>query len=71
MIKWFSNFQISNSGTQTPYVYAVVEDNTVKFYGDENKTIFLWEKQYFIPSGVDPYSYLLTLEDFSKYEMVT
>lgn len=70
MIRWFSNFQIPNSGIQTPYVYAVVENGMVKFYGDENKTIFLWEKEYFIPENVNPYSYLLTLEDFTNYEIV-
>jgi len=70
MLRWFSNFQISNSGVQTPYVYAVFEDGIVKFYGDENKNIFLWEKNYFVPTNVDPYSYLLTLEDFEKYEIV-
>lgn len=72
MIRWEANFQIPNSGVQTKEVFVFVEDDlkTVKLYGDMQKTIQISEKQYNIPYGIDPYTYLLSLEEFKNYERV-
>ena len=68
MLIWNSNFQIPNSGVQSDYVYAFVEqNNVVKFYADQFKNTYLFEKHYDIPQGVDPYDYLLILNDFTNY----
>lgn len=72
MIRWEANFQIPNSGTQTKEVFVIVdEDNrTVKFYGDREQRIHIMDKQYMIPFGMNPYQYLLSLDEFKEYEQV-
>lgn len=69
MLYWRANFQIPNSGVQAAEVYAVATNDDkliVKFYGDKDQKIFLFEKE-FISTSSDPYEYLLSLEDFSNY----
>lgn len=72
MIKWEANFQIPNSGVQAREVYAEVEsdNSTVNFYADKEKTLSLFVKNYTIPKSMDPYEYLLGLEEFSNYTRV-
>lgn len=69
MIRWQANFQIPQSGRQTQWVYARVEDDgLVKLYADKQCTDLVLEKDVPIPSGVDPYDYLLSTDYFAAYE---
>lgn len=73
MLFWQANFQIPNSGVQSEQVYAIVEDNTtgivVNFYSDNTQQHLLFSKNY--PStSLNPYDYLLSLEEFSNYVKV-
>lgn len=70
MIKWDANFQIPNAATQAATVFVITEGNSVKFYADKENQILLFEKEYSIPAGINPDTYLLSLEEFSQYEMV-
>lgn len=70
MIYWKANFQIPESGVQAAEVFVIVEDNEAVFYGDRALTNLLFKKQYSAPKNVDPYEYLLTLEEFANYSRV-
>lgn len=67
MLHWHSNFQIPNSAVQAADVYAVVEGKTINFYGDLDRTIFLYSKDHNFEGNSDPYDYLLSLEEYSNY----
>lgn len=68
MLYWNANFQIPNSGIQAAEVYAILgEDNYVNFYADKELMRFLFDKKYNFPTNIDPYDYLLSLEEFSNY----
>lgn len=67
MITWNANFQIPNSGVQAAWVYAIVDDNTVKFYSDSELKWLMFEREYDISGVDDPYEYLLSLEEFAQY----
>ena len=71
-LHWQANFQIPNSGTQARDVYVFIEEDgkTVKLYGNLEKDIFVSEKVYEFPDNVDPYDYLLSLDEFANYEKV-
>lgn len=70
MLYWNANFQIPNSGVQAADVYAVIEGNEVKFYGDKSLTILLFAKNYTFDGVQDPYNYLLGLEEFANYKKI-
>lgn len=70
MLHWKANFQIPNSSVQAADVYAVVNDNVVNFYGDLDLTILLFSKEHSFDKRVDPYDYLLSLEEYSNYNKV-
>jgi hypothetical protein len=72
MLRWEANFQIPNSGVQAKEVYAVVDKDrkTIKFYADRENLIHIFDKSYDIPTGVDSYGYLLSLDEFKEYEKI-
>lgn len=73
MLVWDANFNVPNSGTQVATVYAfageVVDGScAVKFYGDEDQTIYLFEESFSVSEDSDDvYGDLLDLEYFSLY----
>jgi hypothetical protein len=74
MIRWFSNFQIPESGIQTRWVYAIQQHQdtdtvTVGFYADPNRVTHLYDRKFPSPPlGVNLDDYLLKLPEFSQYE---
>ena len=72
MLYWKANFEIPNSGVQSAWVFVSIQEDrkTVDFYADQEKSTQLFTKTYDIPEEVDPYDYLLTLEEFSNYTKV-
>jgi hypothetical protein len=78
MIRWYSNFQIPNSGTQTEWVYVKIinyEDNnlTLLYSGEENGNVFLKQETIdFYMSESNPsqsliYDALLKTPEFSQF----
>lgn len=70
MLYWQANFQIPNSGVQSAEVYVVAENTdegvTANFYSDSTRQNLLFTK-YYPKTTIDPYDYLLSLEEFSNY----
>lgn len=71
MLYWRANFQIPNSGAQAAEVFVKAESaDTVlsaKFYADRELKLHLFDKEYTY-EGNDPYTYLLSLPEYSNYE---
>lgn len=73
MLTWNANFQIPNSGAQALNVYAFAEYpvdgmSVVKFYADEEKEIFLFDRLFDVDSN-RVYESLAELEYFEKYSL--
>jgi len=78
MIRWHSNFQIPDSGTQTEWVYVKITkyenpNLTIAYSGEQNGSIFLKEETIKFPlSEENPsfdliYKYLLDTPEFSLF----
>lgn len=67
MLYWKANFQIPNSGSQSAEVFVLIDNDTVEFYSDSRSENLLFTKEYSFPEEIDPYDFLLSLEDFSNY----
>lgn len=72
MLYWYANFQIPMSGTQSAEVFAIVKEDMsgVRFYSDKELDNLIFEKDFSIPTSLDPEDYLLTLEYFQNYKKV-